>query len=74
MNSDIQRFQLTLSQTTNYRLFQTQRYADDNFELDEYWQKVLQKLEDIVGKGEIGHYQQFLLLTQCFQKTCAADI
>ena len=27
-------------------------------------------LENIVRKGEIAHYEQFLLFPQCFQKTC----
>ena len=26
--------------------------------------------ENIVGKGEIAHYEQFLLFPQCFQKAC----
>ena len=26
-----------------------------------------------VGKGEIAHYEQFLLYPQCFQKTCTAQ-
>ena len=26
-----------------------------------------------LGKGEIAHYEQFLLFPQCFQKTCIAD-
>ena len=30
-------------------------------------------LENTVGKGEIAHYEQFLLFPQCFQKTNAAD-
>ena len=31
------------------------------------------KVENTVGKGEIAHYEQFLLFPQCFQKTCTAD-
>ena len=30
----------------------------------------LNRLENTVGKGEIAHYEQFLLLQQCFQKAC----
>ena len=26
-----------------------------------------------VGKGEIAHYEQFLLFSQCFQKLCSVD-
>ena len=29
--------------------------------------------ENIVGKGEIACYEQFLLFPQCFQKMCTAD-
>ena len=31
------------------------------------------RVENTVGKGEIARYEQFLLFTQCFQKTCTAD-
>ena len=30
-------------------------------------------LENIVGKGEIAHYEQFLFFPQCFQKLSVAD-
>ena len=30
-------------------------------------------VENTVEKGEIAHYEQFLLCPQCFQKTCTAD-
>ena len=30
-------------------------------------------VENNVGKGEIARYEQFLLFSQCFQKTCTAD-
>ena len=29
--------------------------------------------ESTEGKGEIAHYEQFLLFPQCFQTTCTAD-
>ena len=47
--------------------------ADDSFEIDENGGKVFRKGRNIVGKGEIACYKQFLLYPQCFQKTCAAD-
>ena len=28
------------------------------------------RVENTVGKGEIAHYEQFLLFPQCFQKAC----
>ena len=31
-------------------------------------------VENIVGKGEIAHYEQFLLFSQCFQKLSVADV
>ena len=47
--------------------------ADDNFRIDENCRKFSKWVENIVGKGEIAHYEQFLLFPQCFQKTCTAD-
>ena len=60
---------LTLSQTTNFRLFQT-KTADNNFENGEMFYK---RLENTVGKGEIACYEQFLLFPHCFQQTCTDD-
>ena len=31
-------------------------------------------VENIVGKGEIARYEQFLLFPQCFQKLSVADV
>ena len=33
---------------------------------------MLNKVENIVAKGETAHYEQFLLWPQCFQKSSAA--
>ena len=50
------------------------QFADDILKFDKKkWQKVV-KTENTVGKGEIAHYEQFLLFPQWFQKTCAADM
>ena len=35
--------------------------------------KIFQKVENTVGKGEIACYEQFLLFPQCFQKAYTAD-
>ena len=36
--------------------------------------KFSERTENIVGKGIIAHYEQFLLFPQCFfQKTCTTD-
>ena len=32
------------------------------------------RVENIVGKGEIARYEQFLLLPQCFQKLSIVDV
>ena len=44
-------------------------FADDNFKFDENG-RVIQMVENTVGKGEIARYEQFLLFPQCFQKAC----
>ena len=31
-------------------------------------------VENIVGKGEIAHHEQFLLFPQCFQKLSVVDV
>ena len=53
---------LTNYQTTNFRLFQTERKFDENSNKLSKW------VENTVGKGEIARYEQFLLSPQCFQK------
>ena len=45
-------------------------FADDNFRFDENSRKLSKRVENTVGKGEIAHYEQFLLFPQCFQKAC----
>ena len=35
--------------------------------------RLMKMVENTVGKGEIAHYEQFLLFPQCFQKTCTTD-
>ena len=49
------------------------QFADDNFKFDENGRKFSYRVENIVEKGEIACYEQFLLFPQCFQKTCTAD-
>ena len=44
-------------------------FSDDNFKLDERGIKFSKHVEDIVVKGEIARYEQFLFFPQCFQKT-----
>ena len=64
---------LTLSQTTNFRLFQMLRLCRQQFQIGRKWQNVIKKGRNTVGKGEIAGYKQFLLFPQCFQKTCSTD-
>ena len=45
-------------------------FADDNFRFDENGRNLSKRSENTVGKGEIAHYEQFLLFPQCFQKAC----
>ena len=51
---------LTLSQMTDFGLFQTEKFADDNFKFDENGRKFSRSVENTVGKGEITCYKQFL--------------
>ena len=48
-------------------------FAEDNFKFDENGQRVLQMGRKQWKKGEIAHYEQFLLFPQCFLKNCTAD-
>ena len=49
---------LTLSKTNIFRL---KEFADDNFRFDENGRKLSKLVENIMGKGEIAHYEQYLL-------------
>ena len=44
--------------------------AGNNFKFDENSRTFSKQVENIVGKGEIARYEQFLLYPQCFQKAC----
>ena len=61
---------LTHYQTSNFRLFQTKEFADNNFKFDESGRKLSKRVENTVGKGEIARYWQILLFPQCFHKAC----
>ena len=43
-------------------------FADDNFKFNENGRKVTKWVENTMGKGEIGRYEQFLLFPQCFKR------
>ena len=48
-------------------------FADDNFKYDENGRKFFKWVENMVGRGEIACYEEFLLFPQCFLITCLAD-
>ena len=58
---------------TNFRPFQTEEFADDNFNFDENGRKFSKWVGHTVGKREIAHYKQFQHFIQCFQIICTAD-
>ena len=63
---------LTLSHMTILHPSKLIELADDNFKFYEKGGILSERIENAVGKGEIAHYEQFLL-PQSFQKTCTAD-
>ena len=65
---------LIISQTTSFRLFQTEEFSDHIFKFDGNSRMFFKREENTVGKGEIARYEQFLLLPLCFQKTCTAGV
>ena len=67
---------VTFSQTTNFKLFQIEKNLQMtilNLKNMAYGREFSKWVENTVGKGEIAHYEQFLLYPQCFQKACIAD-
>ena len=64
---------LSLSQTSNFRLVQTEKFAGDYFKFDENGRKFSNREENMVEKGEIAYCEQFVLCPGCFQNTCTAD-
>ena len=54
-------------------LSKLEEFADDNFKFDKNGRNLSMWVENIVGKGEIARYEQFLLFPRCFQNTHSAD-
>ena len=48
-------------------------FAEDNLKFNENGRKFSKPIENTALKGEIAHYEQFLLFPQYFLKTCNAD-
>ena len=61
---------LTHYQMTNFRVFQIERVCRQQFQIRRKWHKIIQMGRKHCGKGEIAHYEQFLLFPQCFQRAC----
>ena len=63
-------FLRTINAFPNQKILDTSKlkvFTDDNFQFDENGRKVLYRwVENTVGKGEIAHFEQFLLFSQCF--------
>ena len=52
---------LTLSETTHFRLFQTERVCRRQFQVYKKGREFSRRVENTVGKGEIARYEQFIL-------------
>ena len=61
---------LPITRRQNLESSKLKEFADDNFKVDENGRKLYKRVENTVGKGEIAHYEQFLLFPRCFQKAC----
>ena len=55
---------LTLSQTTHFRIFQTQRVCRRQFQVYENGRKFSKPVENAVEKGEIARKEEFLPFPQ----------
>ena len=61
---------LTLTRRQILDSSELKKFAADNFKFDENGRKLSKWVQNTVEKGEIAHYEQFLLFPQCFQKVC----
>ena len=59
-------FCLTLSKQQILDPSKLKEFADDNSEFDENGKRLSKQVENTVGKGEIAHYEQFLLFNSVF--------
>ena len=60
--------ELTHYQTTNFRLFKTERVYRHNFKFDENGRKLSKWVENTVGKGEIALYDPTFLSKGLFPR------
>ena len=63
----------TLTQTTNFRLFENERDCRGQLKFDVNGRKFLKWVESTVGKGEIARNDQFYPFPSVFV-TCTADM
>ena len=75
-NDMVQSFSLTLSFPNDKQQIldpsKLKEFVDNDFKFNENGRQLSKMVENTVRKGEIAHYEQFLLFPQCFQKTCTA--
>ena len=64
---------LTLSPQKNLDSSKLKDVANYNFTMMKMVKSSPKRIENIVGKGEIAHHEQFLLFQHSFQKTCNAN-
>ena len=51
---------------TNFRVSILKEFVNNNLKFDKNGRKFSKQVESTVGKGEIAHYEQFLLFPHCF--------
>ena len=60
---------LRVNPLSNNKFFYSSKvkgFPDDNFKFDANGRKFSKRVENTVGKGEIAHYEKFLLFPPCF--------
>ena len=62
--------QMAAEGLTYQKAFRLIHYQTTSFKFEEIGRKLSKQVENIVGKGEIARYEQFLLFPQCFQNAC----
>ena len=48
-------------------------FANDNFKFVENGRKLSKQVGNTMGKGEIAHYERFLIFPRCFRQSCTVD-
>ena len=67
-------FECGQTRNEKFRLFQTEKVCRRQLKFDENDIQFANQEENTVVKGKIARYEQFLLFSQCFQKTCIGDM